>query len=272
MKPKASKQKGFNHLKLVKSVELVELELINLDQSTQSRTGFHQKTLDDYVVVWEAGGNFPPVNLYFDGKTYWVADGFHRIKSRLEANLKGNKIEAIVHKGGKRDAILHSVGANSQHGLRRTNEDKRHAVELLLRDEEWSKWSNREIGRQCGVSHEFVANARKQLSGNRSQIERKVKRGGTVYTQRDRQTLPPLSNPAVSISKSDDLQEVISCMEGSNKPSSISRFPQGVCRTTGYSWDYIRILLSRGVLLSPAELENPLFRNCWSKAYGRGIN
>jgi hypothetical protein len=272
MKQKASKQKGFNHLKLIKSTEMIDLSLINLYQSIQSRKGLNMQALVEYEEVWKSGKKFPPVDLYFDGQSYWVGDGFHRIKSRLEANLRSNKIEAIVHQGSKRDAILHSVGANSNHGLRRTNEDKHHAVEILLKDEEWAQWSNREIARQCGVSHEFVANIRKQLSGNRSQIERKVKRGGTVYTQRVQQTLPPLSNPAVSISKSDDLQEVISCIEGSNKPSSISRFPQGVCRTTGYPWDYIRILLSRGVVLSPTELENPLFRNCWSKAYGRGIN
>lgn len=261
MKSKAPKRKGFNHLKLVKSVELVELELINLDQSTQSRTGLHQQTLTDYVEVWEAGGKFPPVELYFDGQTYWVGDGFHRIKSRLEANLKGNKIEAIVHKGSKRDAILHSVGANSQHGLRRTNEDKRHAVEILLKDEEWAQWSNREIGRKCGVSHEFVAKVREQLSGNRSQMERKVKRGGAVYTQRFQQPSPPLPNLIVSISKSDNSQELISGDQGSS-------LPQGVCRTTGYSFDYARSLLVRKLISSPTESENILFQNCWYKAYG----
>jgi hypothetical protein len=181
-----SKQKGFNHLKLVKSIALVDLSLINLEESTQSRTGFHQKTLDDFKEVWEAGGKFPPVDLYFDGEIYWVGDGFHRLKSRLAANLKGNKIEAIVYNGSKRDAILHSVGANSQHGLRRTNEDKRHAVELLLRDEEWSKWSNREIARKACVSEFLVRTIQESmcdLNPDRS-TERLVERKGTIYIQK----------------------------------------------------------------------------------------
>ncbi|MBL4699862.1 MAG: hypothetical protein JKX85_01260 [Phycisphaeraceae bacterium] len=34
----------------------------------------------------------------------------------------------------------------------------------LLGDEEWVKWSNREIGRRCGVSDKFVGNVRKESS------------------------------------------------------------------------------------------------------------
>ena len=63
--------------------------------------------------------------------------------------------------GSRRDAILYSVGANQAHGLRRSNADKRKAVMTLLGDEEWSQWSNREIGRRCGVSPEFVNRLRK---------------------------------------------------------------------------------------------------------------
>ncbi|QXD15805.1 hypothetical protein GQ464_002330 [Rhodocaloribacter litoris] len=60
----------------------------------------------------------------------------------------------------RRDAILHSVGANAEHGLRRTGADKRRAVMTLLQDEEWRRWSDREIARRCRVSHPFVAKMR----------------------------------------------------------------------------------------------------------------
>jgi hypothetical protein len=55
------------------------------------------------------------------------------------------------------------VGANATHGLRRTNADKRRAALTLLQDEEWQRWSNREIARQCGVTHTFVAKLRREL-------------------------------------------------------------------------------------------------------------
>jgi hypothetical protein len=49
------------------------------------------------------------------------------------------------------------------HDLRRTNEDKRRAVLTLLQDEEWTQWSDREIARRCGVSHQMVAPIRSSL-------------------------------------------------------------------------------------------------------------
>jgi hypothetical protein len=35
--------------------------------------------------------------------------------------------------------------------LPRTDADKRHAVSLLLKDDEWAQWSDSEIGRRCKV-------------------------------------------------------------------------------------------------------------------------
>jgi hypothetical protein len=81
-----------------------------------------------------------------------------------------------------RDALLYSVSANSAHGLPRTNADKRKAVALLLADSEWSRWSDREIGRHCQVNNKVVGRMRRKLSEAEPQMrERKVRRGGTVY-------------------------------------------------------------------------------------------
>lgn len=62
-----------------------------------------------------------------------------------------------------RDAILYACGANSTHGLKRTNADKRRAVMALLKDEEWGKWSDREIARRCGVDNSFASRVRREL-------------------------------------------------------------------------------------------------------------
>jgi len=51
-----------------------------------------------------------------------------------------------------RQRHLYSVGANADHGQRRTNADKRRAVLILLNDEEWGKWSDREIARRCDIA------------------------------------------------------------------------------------------------------------------------
>jgi hypothetical protein len=41
---------------------------------------------------------------------------------------------------------------------------RREAVTTLLSDDEWTKWSDHEIARRCGVGHAFVSAARASLS------------------------------------------------------------------------------------------------------------
>jgi hypothetical protein len=118
-----------------------------------------------------------------------TARAWHRSLARcrlLPAGIAGlQTISADVRPGGRREAILHSVGANAKHGWRRSNDDKRKAVLTLLRDPEWAEWSDREIARRCGVDGKMVAGLRPKPSAEEPQIrtKRKVKRKGKVYAQ-----------------------------------------------------------------------------------------
>jgi hypothetical protein len=76
---------------------------------------------------------------------------------------KPRVVRVEVWPGTLRDAILFAAGANDRHGLRRSREDKRRAVETLLADAEWAAWSDREIARRCAVSHPLVAAVRKDF-------------------------------------------------------------------------------------------------------------
>lgn len=154
------------------------LQSIRLDGGTQSRASLDERVIDEYSEAMREGAAFPPVVVFHDGSDYWLADGFHRVRAAERAGL--GELDADVRQGGRRDAVLFSVGANASHGLRRTNEDKRRAVRVLLEDAEWSTWSDREIARRAGVSDRFVSSLR--LSANGSQIgPRKVERGGVAY-------------------------------------------------------------------------------------------
>lgn len=132
----------------------VPLDVIRIDGGTQSRTKINTDVVATYAQNMEDGSVFPPATIYFDGKDYWLADGFHR----YHANRKNNKQGMVcrINNGTVRDAILHSYGANGLHGLQMTLEDKRHIVLEMLNDFEWGKWSHREIARKCNVSHTFV--------------------------------------------------------------------------------------------------------------------
>lgn len=138
--------------------KLLGIDVIRIDGGTQSREQINQNIVDDYADLIGAGAVFPAVRVYFDGVNHYLADGFHRYHAHRKAG-KGS-IEADVENGTIRDAILYSLGANSDHGLRRTNADKYKAVRTMLEDFEWQEWSNSEIARRCRVSDVFVAKLR----------------------------------------------------------------------------------------------------------------
>ncbi len=153
---------------------------IRTDGGTQSRAGLNQDIVRDYAQEMQAGAEFPPVTVFHDGSAYWLADGFHRIAAAREAGLI--EFPADVRQGTRRDAVLHSVGANGRHGLRRTNEDKRRAVIMLLEDEEWAAWSNYEIARRCDVSEGFVRGLRPHYVQNVVSETRYTTKHGTAAT------------------------------------------------------------------------------------------
>lgn len=167
---------------------MVNIGAIRVDGGTQMRAGLDDSTVFDYTQIMIAAqgwGEFPVVIAYHDGQDYWLADGFHRVAAFKDAFPDANKtIPVDVRAGTRRDAILHAAGANAEHGLRRTNADKRRAVEVLLRDEEWAAWSDHEIARQCTVSQNFVSSVRRELTkiGFQSPTTRRGADGRTIDT------------------------------------------------------------------------------------------
>lgn len=178
----------------VKHLDPAQVEIV------QSRAAIDWETVEDYAQEMRDGAAFPAIEVFHDGAKHWCWDGCHRIHAARQAEKPS--IVALVVSGARRDAVLAAAGANPHHGLRRKPEDKRRSVRMLLEDEEWSQWTDREIARRCNVSHPFVSKIRQELSGNVSRYEdepltgdgagenvtveidseRKVERGGTVYT------------------------------------------------------------------------------------------
>jgi hypothetical protein len=137
----------------------LQLDQIRTDGGTQPRAHLDEPTIKEYADDMRGGAKFPPVVVFYDGDHYWLVDGFHRVAAAKR--VPRTEISAEVHQGSRRDAVLYSVGVNATHGLRRTNDDKRRTVLVLLNDPEWSQWSDREIARRCKVTHPFVGALRK---------------------------------------------------------------------------------------------------------------
>ena len=143
---------------------VVEIPLTSIkDGDAQMRVEMHPETVADYAADMLDGAVFPPVIVFHDGADYWLADGFHRVEAARKIDRK--EIEVEIRDGTARDAILHGIGANATHGLRRTQADKRRAVERLLTDPEWAAWSDRKIAQLAKVDHKTVGKIRRELTG-----------------------------------------------------------------------------------------------------------
>jgi hypothetical protein len=148
-------------------IQSIDIGKIRIDGGTQSRTQVYEDTVTSYTEHVLDGVKMPPVVVFNDGKDFWLADGFHRYHAHKRAAHK--TMDCEVHTGTKRDAFIFSRGANAEHGLPRTNEEKRAVVLSLLDDIEYADAGDREIGRICRVSNMTVSRVRKALELNKKQ-------------------------------------------------------------------------------------------------------
>jgi hypothetical protein len=144
------------------STEPIPLASIR-DGGAQMRVEVRPETVNEYATEMLDGAAFPPVVVFYDGSDFWLADGFHRVEAKRK--IGHETIIAEIREGSSRDAILHGAGSNSSHGLRRTQADKRRAVERLLKDPEWARWSDRKIAEVAKVDHKTVGTIRRELTG-----------------------------------------------------------------------------------------------------------
>jgi hypothetical protein len=142
-------------------IEKILLTNIRLDGGTQPRKELDDSLVQHYKERLLEGDQFPPIEIYFDGKSYWPSDGFHRFHAHKQSGYKD--IAATINKGTKRDAWLASLQANSKHGKPRTPEERRHVVQLALEDIELGDMSDTQIAVICDVSNNTVGRVRKAL-------------------------------------------------------------------------------------------------------------
>lgn len=184
----------------------IELHLIQPDKGTQIREGgtdskVVRRYADLVMAAWSEaevlageGGNpmdyfkspFPDIIVFSDGgKLFWPGDGHHRYGAFKEANV--NVINAEVRNGNLRDAQLHALGANDDHGLHRSDGTRKRAVLAMLADPEWKEWHPNKIAEVCKVSRQYVYRVKSEISVNSLQ----VKSNGTASP-----TKPPKTNLA----------------------------------------------------------------------------
>jgi hypothetical protein len=145
---------------------LINISEITADSLIQPRETLNKEKLTEYGKILSNGEDLDPVDLCYDGSVYWLADGFHRLEVYRLASK--THIPADIRQGTRRDAILVGIERNVKHGLGLTLAERKNAARRLLLDSEWRVWSNRKIGRICGLNHETVSAIKNNLNSNQS--------------------------------------------------------------------------------------------------------
>jgi hypothetical protein len=182
----------------------MKIKDIQLNKQTQSRVSINQDVVTEYADEILNGTVFPNITAFFDGIHYYLVDGYHRYFAYKKAGVEDVSVDVL--NGTLRDAVLYAVGVNSDHGLRRTPDDRRKAVMTLLDDMEWAEWSDRVIAKHCNVSAMTVGRIRKSL--NLEQTEKKYinKQGNETVIKTDnigRKAEEPAHDP-----REDHIQEL----------------------------------------------------------------
>lgn len=105
---------------------------------------------------------FPPVIVFFDGETYWLADGFHRLNATLY--IGGTTIDCDIRSGTRLDAIQHAIGANHKQGIARTNQDKQVALRAAFQHPDMVGMSDQALADKIGVSRQMVTDNRPKVA------------------------------------------------------------------------------------------------------------
>lgn len=139
----------------------ISLDAIELNNACQSREELNQQVIDEYAQNMRDGAEFPPIKVYQEGDIYWLYGGFHRVQAARNAGW--TEIQAEVMPGTLEDAKWLSYSENQNHGLRRSNSDKRKAIQAALKHPQGADKSDRQLGKHCGVDHKTVGRWREEL-------------------------------------------------------------------------------------------------------------
>jgi len=141
-------------------MKTIRIDQIALEVSPFVRVQNDPEAIAEYTELYRAGKELPEPVLFQDADgVLRLADGRHRLAAAMACGWDAIKCE--VRSGGHSEALQFALSANSQHGLRRTNADKRLCVTMALK--EWPKFSDRKLGEICAVDHKTVGSIRAEL-------------------------------------------------------------------------------------------------------------
>lgn len=130
------------------------------------RAMLREETVEDYAEQMELAGGwgpYPPIEVVYDGETYYLTDGFHRTSAARRHFNEDFEVPAIVTPGTYKDALMAAARANDKNGLQRSRADKRRAVTRIMQEPEWAALGDSKIADMCAVTPRFVGQMRAEM-------------------------------------------------------------------------------------------------------------
>lgn len=138
------------------------LEDVDLDHSPMVRADLRPEAIEEYAAIYKKDKKkLPPIDLFLNAgsQKYLIGDGMHRYQAMRTLSFKG--CSANVRPGNYEDALKFALTANERHGIRRSQADKRRAVEEAIK--QWPKVSNVQIANLSSVDDHTVKAVRDWL-------------------------------------------------------------------------------------------------------------
>ena len=140
------------------------IQSLTFDPELQVRIKINKEAIADYAEQMTTEDEmklFPPVEIVYDGMTYWLADGHHR---RAAAEMAGhNKVWAVIKSGTRADALWGAILGNGKQGFGLTRADKQRAIALAIT--QWPDKSNSTLADAIGCGETTIRRYREQYSG-----------------------------------------------------------------------------------------------------------
>jgi ParB-like chromosome segregation protein Spo0J len=136
----------------------LRLSDIIVDSEYQPRVdGIDPKHVEELEPVFE---HWPPLQVVRRGGRYLLVDGFHRYAAARKCGLEKISV-AVLDVCDTADLHALAFALNAAHGSPLTLSDRRAFADRLLRTH--PNWSDREIGRRCGLAQHTIAKVRHEL-------------------------------------------------------------------------------------------------------------
>src|SRR4051794_39695887 len=140
---------------------IVPRDMIVLDERAQPRVTMDFAMVEEFAADMLRGDAFPPIDVFFDGEVYWLADGFHRYHAATAIQM--TEIVCRVDDGDLDDAVWFSLQANRSNGVRRTQQDVKNAAKRAIVHHRGKHQADGWIADYIGCARGTVTSARQFL-------------------------------------------------------------------------------------------------------------